>query len=291
MNSTCLEVRGIKFFNNASTCISHFEKSHWLDRVISLITSYVTLFNYVLEKIALVWNRVENQMNSLSEISSENQSKKKLIICIHGLNNNPSQFKKIYEELKQKDLTDTAIYIPKVLEKGNAKLDKMAQAIFTEIQKWANQSGDKELVLVGVSNGGRISRQIETLIAKAENQMNVKKLNFISIVGACKGSALVNLANRLGLSFLMSKNISEEMPTQSERNLRLDQDWKNGLNSKIERSYTFIASPHDWQVTNYDSSLMEVQNSSKANYAIIPGHGHNSIVNAIAGVVAEIACI
>ena len=85
----------------------------------------------------------------------------------------------------------------------------------------------------------------------------------------------------------MSKNISEEMPTTSKRNLQLNEDWVNGLSTGPIREYTFIASPHDWQVTNYDSSLMEV-GVKNARYTIVPGHGHNSIVNAVSKAVAEI---
>ena len=84
----------------------------------------------------------------------------------------------------------------------------------------------------------------------------------------------------------MSQNISEEMPKDSERIQRLNQDWKDGLSKGPRREYTFIASPHDWQVTNYDSTLMEIE-GHYARYAIIPGHGHNSIVNAVAKPVAE----
>lgn len=42
-----------------------------------------------------------------------------------------------------------------------------------------------------------------------------------------------------------------------------------------------------WQVTNYGSRLMAV-NDKTARYAIVPNHGHNSIVNAVAKPIAEI---
>ena len=220
-------------------------------------------------------------------LTSKAYLKKDLLSAYFGLNNNPTQFKKIVDEMQKKELSETDIFIPRVLQKGNAKLDEMVKPIFEEIAKWAKTSGEKELVLVGISNGGRISRAIEAELAKSESNANIKKLRFVSIVGACKGSSLVNLANKVGLSWLMSKNISEEMPTDSIRNQRLNQDWVDGLSNGPTREYTFIASPHDWQVTNYDSSLMAADKQN-ARYAIVPGHGHNSIVNAVAKTVAEI---
>lgn len=281
------EIYGVKFFNSAPSCISPFEKMHWTKKAISLIQSFGTLLIYTLNKISLVLCRVDAKMDSLTNAKIKGLSKKILVVCIHGLNNSPTQFKKITDEMQKKDLSETDIFVPRVLQKGNAKLDEMVKPIFEEIASWAKTSGEKELVLVGISNGGRIARAIEAEIAKSESCASIKKLHFVSIVGACKGSSLVNLANKLGLSWLMSKNISEEMPTTSKRNQQLNEDWMNGLSIGPTREYTFIASPHDWQVTNYDSSLMEV-GEKNARYAIVPGHGHNSIVNAVAKSVAEI---
>ncbi|MBA2369957.1 MAG: hypothetical protein H0V82_13215 [Candidatus Protochlamydia sp.] len=280
------QIQNIDFFNNASACISHFNDIHWSKKVISLIKSFGTLLIYTLNKFSLLIHRVDAQMDSFT--NTNGLAKNRLIVCIHGLNNNPSQFKKFLNELQNRDLSETDIFIPRVLQKGNALLDDMVRQVLADITLWANTPGEKELVLIGISNGGRISRAIEAEIAKLENNTNIKKLRFVSIVGACKGSSLVNLANKVGLSWLMSKNISEEMPTESMRNQQLNQEWLNGMNIGPRRDYTFIASPHDWQVTNYDSSLMEV-NGQSVRYAIVPGHGHNSIVNAVAKIVAEIA--
>ena len=78
------------------------------------------------------------------------------------------------------------------------------------------------------------------------------------------------------------------MPTTSNRNKQLNTDWeKMPSTGPTRKKYTFIASPHDWQVTNYDSSLMQVLEKN-AYYAIVPSHGHNSIVNAVSKPVVEI---
>jgi hypothetical protein len=285
MSQPISEIHGVKFFDSASSCISHFENTHWTRKTLSIIQSYGTLLVYALYKISLVLRGVDAQIDPLTKPNG--LSRKRLVVCVHGLNNNPSQFEKIVDEMQKKDLSETEIFIPRVLQKGNGKLDEMVKPIFDEIEKWAKTSSEKELVLVGISNGARISRAIEAEIAKSESTANIKKLRFVSIVGACKGSSLVNLASKVGLSGSMSKNISEEMPTDSERIQRLNQEWMDGLSSGPAREYTFIASPHDWQVTNYDSTLMEI-NSHYARYAIVPGHGHNSIVNAVSKPVAEI---
>ncbi len=115
-------------------------------------------------------------------------------------------------------------------------------------------------------------------------------LKFVSIVGACKGSSTITRINKLGLSWLTSKNITDEMATDSNCIKRLNHDWKAGWNkaSNLKRDYTFIASPHDWSVPNYDSTLMEIPTTRNVRYAIVPYHGHSTIVNATAEAVADI---
>ncbi len=278
-------VEGIQFFDNASSCISHFEKSSRIHKISSFIQSIGTLFIYSLNKLSSY--RTKAQVLSYTQSAVQGFSKQKLVLCLHGLNNHPAQFKQIIDKIEQhKTGTEVEIYAPCILQKGNAKLDDMAAPIFAEIEKWAQTKGKKELILIGISNGGRIARAIEALIINSGNKGNIEKIKFISIVGACQGSSLANLANKLHLSCFMSKEISKEMPTNSTRNVQLNKD--SAVQSNLIRDYTFIASPHDWQVPNYDSTLMKIQNH-QARYAIISGHGHNSIVNAVAKAVAKIA--
>lgn len=282
-------IGGLKFFDSNVHCLQNF-KASWGKRVVSFIKSFGTLFTYGMHKISLIFSGAEEGMKSYTRTAKAFQSDR-LVVCLHGLNNNPTQFKEIIEELKKTNLSKTDIFIPYIKDKGNAKLDSMVQLIFSKIQEWSKKPGDKELVLVGVSNGGRIAKALDAEISKFNNEGNIKKIKVISIVGAWNGSSLVNLANKLGLSFLMSKPISEEMPVGSDRNKTLECGWKNGIiqdkTRTMMRDYTFIGSPHDWQVTNYTSSLPMALDSN-CRYAIVPGHGHNSIVRASAKAVAEI---
>lgn len=278
-------IQGLQFFDSSSACIAHYQKNSWIKKSVYFIQSIVNALIYLIYKIGLILRRVEHQMAPLIETAHRTLSKKKLVVCLHGLNNNPSQFKSIVDELQKKDLSEMDIFVPRVLNKGNAKLDELVKPIFKEIAKWDSTPGEKELVLISISNGGRISRETEVMIAKSPN--NIKKIHVISIVSAGKGSSLVNLANKIGLHWLVSKSISEEMPTDSQRTLDLDRDWKKALKDShgISREYTFIASPHDLAVPNKESTLPEVD-GHKARYALVPGHGHNSIVNAVAKIVS-----
>lgn len=281
-------IKEISYYSNPIDCVAHFEKEGWISYAISLIKSWGTLIQYGLHKLSLSLNRVKMKTAYTDPDRKAMAQAQKLIVCIHGLNNAPTQFKTLIEQLEKTDLSGTAIYTPAVLDRGNAPLDELVKPILENIKLWAENGAQKELVLVGISNGGRVARAIEVELAKA-GIANIQKIHFVSIVGACKGSSLVNLAHKLHLPFVLSKNIYEEMGTDSERFQRLNQEWEEYVNKdmSVEREYTFFASPHDWQVPNYESTLMEVNPNRTVRYAIVEGHGHNSIVNAIASNVSQ----
>ncbi len=285
-------MNGVTFFPNPYSCITHFDDAPLTTKIWSTVQSYGTLFNCFLDNIDSVFRGAEAQMIGYTKIPAPCFSGRKLVVFLHGLGSNPSQFKTIIDKIASSRLPETDVYIPYILQKGHAKLDEMIRPIFEVIEKWNKTGGDKELVLVGISNGGRIARGIEAHLYTLEN---LTKLRFVSIVGACKGSSLADLANKLCLSWVLSTNIGREMPTNSARTAQLNEDWQAAFRkpSRCTREYTFIASPHDWQVPNYESTLPEipVKEGVRTRYAIVPCHGHISVVNAVAQTVAELVSI
>jgi len=273
-------IHGVQFFTHRSACISHFSSSHWSKRAVSFIQSCGTLLLYAMYKIGLLIGRNEDEVRTTKSFE-----KRKLVVCIHGLHDNPGQFNKIVSEIQKKNPIETDIFVPAVHQKGRCKLDEAAAPICREIQKWAAKPGAKELVLVGISNGARIARAIEAHLTKNHVSGNITTLRTVSIVGAWNGSSLAGKVPR----FFLPQDIAEEMPTNSQRTTQLNREWKEGqqASAHIKRHYTFIASPHDWQVPNFSSTLPDIENQP-AQFALVPGHGHLSIVNAVAGCVAEV---
>jgi hypothetical protein len=281
-------IANVQFFSNRCDCISNYRKSTLNDKTLSFITSYVTFIQYLYSKVLSLNDDSDRIMKKyIHNIPTKNN----LIVCFHGLNSHPIQFKRIIDELEKSNLSNFDIYIPKIIQRGNGKLDDMIQPIFEVISEWAKSDGDKQLILIGTSNGGRIGRAIEAkLTSNLDNLGNIKKIKSIYIVGACKGSSLADLGHNLHLSFLMTQNIKDEMPTNSRRSKQLNQEWENGFQicPDLERDYTFIASPHDIHVPNFDSTLMKVPSNINARYAIIKGQGHMSIVDTSSKIVSEI---
>ncbi|MBA2728267.1 MAG: alpha/beta hydrolase, partial [Parachlamydiaceae bacterium] len=252
---------GIVFFNNPKACKAHFESMHWMKKVISLLLCLGRYLIYCIPHALLRYGKINPRIIRYTN-PAINFTKSKVVICLHGLNFNPNQFLKGICEIERRKPKDMDIYIPHLPLKGNAKLDDMVDPLFKMLKKWANTDGEKELVLVGISNGGRVARALDAKISI--KKLPINKLKFVSVVGACNGSSAINMINKLGLSWLMSKNITKEMPRGSLRTKKLNKvskvGWKKA--SEIKRDYTFIASPHDFFVPNYDSTLMKVPTSN-----------------------------
>ena len=92
------EIHGINFFETPTSCISHYEKLPWGKKVFHSMKSTGTLVVCGFHKVGLAWDRVESKMKHFTNPSPKGFSKTKLVVCLHGLNGNPSQFKKIIEE-------------------------------------------------------------------------------------------------------------------------------------------------------------------------------------------------
>jgi hypothetical protein len=277
------------FYQSSIDCQLAFSSLSFFDRLVGTLNSYRSFFSYCIDDYRADNSLIAHKIIPLTNLNKNDQIKNKLVVLIPGLNSTPYTFKKLIIESEKKDLNDLSIYIPKVLNQGNASLDEAMMPIFQDIKRWAQFGQDKELVLVGESNGARIACAIDAEISKPENRGNIKTLKVVSIAGACQGSKMANIANALHLSCLMNINIRGEMATDSYRSKKLYSDWHEGLiaSPDLDRQYSFIAASDDWLVPNFDSSLFPVP-LGMGRYTIMLGHGHLSIVDASASIVSDI---
>ncbi len=279
------DIHGIKFFNSPAECISHYDRNDLCTKIVSFANVVFSIITFTFIKIfrfAKVFIFGDPEMRSLEVVNPQVAQRKRLVVCLHGLNHSPAQFKDIYNEMKKRDLSDTTVFAPRILSSGNAPLDEMISDIIEKMQPWFEQreKNTTELVLIGISNGGRLIRALEAQLIKLGHCENIQKLRTVSIVGATYGSDTVNLANRIGLSSILPKPISVEMPTDSPRNVQLKKDWEDaiGNSTHIDRECVFLASPHDHLVPNTSSTLATVVAGIKARYAIAMGESHTSVI-------------
>lgn len=281
--SKSVVIDGIKFFDTKDACMEDFESLSFTQYAFSFIQSIYELVKTIFNSIAFYLSDYSQSLCYLTQTEGRTLNHNKFVVALHGLNCTPKLFEKTIEELSYLDHEGFDLYVPHIIDKGNVKLDIAVEPVLEEIKKWAKKEGDLELVLVGISNGSRIAKAIDAKLADANNHLNIRKIHLISIVGATNGSCLADLAHTLKIESIMNENIREEMPTASVRSKQLHEEWEKAIvdSGHLQRSYTFIASAHDWIIPNFDSTLMDVDALNK-RYAIALGHGHISIIDRIA---------
>lgn len=276
------------FYSNPFDCQQAFRSLSCFKKMQSSLISYASFYSYWARDYKFKRSTLQHIIEPLTSLDITESAKNKLVVLIAGLNSSPYTFKELVNESRKKDLKGLHIYIPKVLNQGNASLDEATMPIFEKIKSWA-QLGGQDLTIVGESNGARIAFAIDAEISKPENRGKLESLKIVSIGGAVKGSKVANIANSLYLSCLINDNIRNEMPTDSYRTKKLYEDWHNAVStySGIKRQYTLIAASDDWLVPDFESTLLSVP-KGMGRYAIILNHGHVSLTEASASIVSEI---
>lgn len=282
-----MEINGFKFFKDPASCINNYNKTSTVGYAFQTIQSIANTL-LCIPKVMIRNCSKQNITNQFINVPEKGFQNRKLVVCLHGFGNNPLQLTEVVSEIAQKKLP-IDIYAPQILDRGTS-LDDAVAPIFLEIEKWSkhHHNQELELVLVGLSNGGRVGRALD---AKLGNLKNITKFCFVSIVGACKGSLSANIANTLGIGAILGKNVQHEMPVNSVRHQQLDKEWEASLKATPfrERQYICFASPHDFLVPNYSSTLLQIPDpNAMTQYAIVPGHSHNSMINAVGKTVAAI---
>ena len=283
-------IGGINYYKTPEEALASFKEAPLIRRVYSHIDSYKNLALQAVFKASITFFQKERLTDSLIEPPKKGYWKKRLVVCVHGLNTNPAQFEQFLRAVSTKEYTDTQIFIPRVRQAGHAKLDDLTAPIFKEIARWAKRKGDRQLVLIGISNGARIIKNVYAKLVRSGNLGNINSVRFISIVGACNGSQLANIAKKVGAHCMMSPHIAKELPTDSERVELLNRHWDSAMKEPVPFSpeFIFIGAPHDWLVPNTDSSLMEVPGKT-CLYAYVANHGHCSVLAPIATSLAKLA--
>ena len=128
-----LNINGVEYFSTRGACLDNFNKKSTEDKIMSFIASCGNLLSFGLNKGYMIAKGFEKQMEPYTLAPNSNSANKKLVVCLHGLGSSPLQFKNIVDEMNQKNVSNIDIYIPKILQKGNAKLDEIVAPILKDI--------------------------------------------------------------------------------------------------------------------------------------------------------------
>lgn len=218
-----------------------------------------------------------------------------LVVFFHGLNGKPSvwndhlgKFKKLAEKNEE---TSLAFYTPLVPNKGHCTLaDTGIDMIVENIEQWIALHPNKPVVLFGQSNGSRVALEIETRLRERAPQTPVS----LSLTGPVLfGTSLIdkiteklnpNLLSKISFGSLTPVCIEELRQGSDSSKKLLRKARKNLPEGCAERRYRMYAPVIDSHILEKGSAL-PILNANRETFKnekhyLVPGYGHNSIVNA-----------
>lgn len=199
-----------------------------------------------------------------------------LVVLVHGLWS-PTQIWSGQLACLEGEPVD--IFVPNVPEKGVCSLAAAVEPLYLVIRDYAQQNPQKRIFLAGHSNGSRIVSKIEADL-RADAPESAVMVS--TIAGVHFGSSRMNQVDDCGLcSCCYPAELSDEMrygsDTAQELMDRLAAPLPEGC---APRAYEFFATPEDLLVPDLDSSFPLLNKGER--YHLMPGHGHASIVAAVA---------
>lgn len=256
--------------------IRQFDKRPLWRKVIDCVLSILREYAY---SLSMFWNRMTispKHYHNCDQNIEWNKSSHGLFVLIHGLNGHPSSWNSHIKEIKKEKNVD--IFTPFVPEKGQCTLEKAANPILKHVQAYCDKHPNKPVILIGVSNGGRIATYIDIEMRK-KDKYHKTAIKVSTIAAVHFGSLAIDHLKNFGLDgLILQEHVSKELVHGSQKARELLHELKKPLPTGVTRHYEFYATTEDSRV-GLPSSLPKLNHNEKLH--VIHGHGHNSIVKAI----------
>ena len=197
-----------------------------------------------------------------------------LYVAIHGVNGRPTIWHPQLHALREKQ-PHFDIRFPYVPQKGNCSLDESVAPIEAMVRDYIRKHPAKPISLLGISNGARIAAELEIRLRNTQSPIKLS-----AIAGPFEGTKKLDLADKLGVAnWIYATPFIDELRYQSNTATQLMRRMNEAYN-RTPRSYDFYATPNDSQISPYTGSFPRLEGKD-ANYFLVPGENHNSIVSRV----------
>lgn len=259
---------------SGSIYVPYIDNRSPLQKVVHLV---VSLFRQAKYSLAVFYHRHFCSNPTLGPRTEWKAGSEGLVVLIHGLNNSSSSWYSQLSLLSQHDKID--VFAPEVFKRGRCSLDEAVDSILPPILDYTRKNPKKPVCLLGTSNGGRITAQVETVFRQKSPSTPIMVSN---IAGVHFGSQRMNLLEKLGLGkWLYPAVLRQELqygsPKAKELLSQINEPLPDGC---AARAYEFYATTEDLTI-DLDSSLPKIINLER-KYHMIHAHSHGSIVTGVA---------
>lgn len=201
-----------------------------------------------------------------------------LAVFIHGMNHSPGQFHEYCEEIRKVNKQVT-ILAPRVKNRGQCAVEEAAQEIFAQISQWRKNNQKKPIVLVGISNGGRLAALLGDKLVDSGHPVKV-----VCIAAPLYGTTMLNpsfSARILAVwqriaKLLYHEKVVEELSYNSPKAIEIIGRMQNAAKKGV--SFDFYSSLSNTVRPVSSSYPSGVQNS---RHFLLKYAGHDSILREI----------
>lgn len=215
---------------------------------------------------------VNDYVNDNDDFNNTNM--KSIIIMLHGMNSSSGQFWLHIKELEKYN-DYIKLYIPEITNRGMCTLQQSGDPVYSEIDKHIRDIIKKNIriILIGISNGGRVALYIYSKIMDNYNYNNV----YVSTLGSpLRGTYLADIA-LITKGYYLSNYFGNEKVIEE---LRYDSDVSRSLIEKclkydnFKNNTRFYTAKYDAMVFPYKCAILENHSNNK----IIEDVGHNGLI-------------
>lgn len=200
----------------------------------------------------ILWQRATQTRDPAAVQSPERST---LAVVLHGLNGSPADMRTYTDHLEDW----CAVYCPAISYGGNMSCKATAATVWPVIEKHLEKHPDALVVLVGLSNGGRLAAQLDIWLRMHSPHTPAV---VYTIVCPFKGTFMINLLGRAGeYTGVYSHRVFEEMRYDSKVAQELVQALRAPLPPNCRRKYILVAAKRDLIVVPYCSALPSLEHN------------------------------
>lgn len=229
-----------------------------MDFVCGLYNEVKYLFTHIIRR-----RSIRKQHHKYTSVKGQLDGRKyeALFVLLHGRNSEPAQFSEHIEYLESKN-RNILIFAPYIYKKGNrCTLGQCMEPIVEELRLFEKEHSSSPIVIVGISNGGRLSLELRTRLSKD------KTIVLSTLVGVLNGTKWADL-----MYFLTKNSYFKDLGYNSQCAKDLLQRFSVCTNT-ICKMY---AARNDLVIVPYSSSIPYIP--FEVETEIVNNHNHNSIV-------------
>lgn len=192
-----------------------------------------------------------------------------LVVLLHGIYGHVFTMHRLFTDIRKLGINVCA---PRMAS-CNLSAEACADIILPIITRYVNSHDNASVILVGLSNGGRVACFVEHAMRQACPRTPVL---LMSVAGAVTGTVVID--DNIG-ACLIDRSVRQQLGYRSRESLDLIERLREPLPRGVVRHHIFYATCQDQLVRPIESALPDIRQNEQ--HFLLDGCGHLSIMDVV----------